>query len=133
MTNINDLASKTPASFGGGIPLPDPMNDAYGWTTAIDPTTGAAKWHVKMPTPMIAAVTPTAGGLLLTGDLDGSFLALDAKTGDVLFRYDTKGALAGGVITYRAGGKQLIAAATGNTSSVAWKVTGKPTLVVFGL
>jgi PQQ-dependent dehydrogenase (methanol/ethanol family) len=133
MTNINDLASKTPASFGGGIPLPDPMTGAYGWTTAIDPATGAAKWHVKMPTPMIAALTPTAGGLLLTGDLNGDFLALDAKTGATLFSYDTKGALAGGIITYRAGGKQLVAAATGNTSFVAWKVTGNPTLVVFGL
>ncbi len=86
-----------------------------------------------MPTPMIAALTPTAGGLVFTGNLNGDFLALDAGSGRVLYQYDTNGALAGGVITYRAGGKQYVAAATGNTSFVAWKVTGKPTLVVFGL
>jgi glucose dehydrogenase len=82
---------------------------------------------------MIAALTPTAGGLVFTGDLNGEFLALDAKTGDALYRYDTKGAMAGGIVTYRAGGKQYVAVASGNTSFVAWKITGKPTLVVFGL
>jgi len=121
------------SDFGGGIPLPDPMTKAAGWTTAIDPATGGVRWHIKMPTPMLAAVTPTAGGLLFTGNLNGEFLALDAASGGVLFRYDTRGALAGGIITYRAGGKQFVAAASGNTSFVAWKVTGKPTLVVFSL
>ncbi|MGC2634852.1 MAG: PQQ-binding-like beta-propeller repeat protein [Candidatus Cybelea sp.] len=134
MTNINQLANaKQVSSFGGGIPLPDPMDKAYGWTTAVDPATGNVKWHVKMATPMIAALTPTAGGLVFTGDLNGEFLALDATTGDVLYRYDTKGAMAGGIVTYRAGGKQYVAGASGNTSFVAWRVTGKPTLVVFGL
>lgn len=134
MTNINQLSNaKQVSSFGGGIPLPDPMANARGWSTAIDPATGTVKWHVKMPTPMIAALTPTAGGLVFTGNLNGDFLALDAGTGRVLYQYDTNGALAGGVITYRADGEQYVAAATGNTSFVAWKVTGKPTLVVFGL
>ncbi|MGA2759645.1 MAG: pyrrolo-quinoline quinone, partial [Candidatus Cybelea sp.] len=75
----------------------------------------------------------TAGGLPFTGDLNGSFLALDASSGQILYKYDTKNAVAGGVITYNAGGAQYVAAAVGNTSFLAWKVTGKPTLVVFGL
>ena len=87
MTNINQLSNaKQVSSFGGGIPLPDPMANARGWTTAVDPVTGAAKWHVKMPTPMIAALTPTAGGLVFTGNLNGEFLALDAGSGRVLSR-----------------------------------------------
>jgi PQQ-dependent dehydrogenase (methanol/ethanol family) len=121
------------ASFGGGIPIPDPMAKAYGWTTAIDPATGSTRWHLKMPTPMIAALTSTGGGLVFTGDLNGDLLALDATSGRILYRYDTKNALAGGIITYRAGGAQYVAAAGGNTSFVAWKVTGKPTLFIFGL
>ena len=48
-------------------------------------------------------------------------------------RYDTKNAIAGGIITYSAGGTQYVAAAAGNTSFFAWKVTGKPTLFIFGL
>lgn len=121
------------AAFGGGIPVPDPMAKAYGWTTAIDPATGSTRWHVKMATPMIAAVTPTAGGLVFTGDLNGDLLGLDATSGKILYRYDTNNAIAGGIITYRASGKQYVAAAAGNTSFVAWKVTGKPTLFVFAL
>lgn len=121
------------AAFGGGIPVPDPMTKAYGWMTAIDPTTGTARWHVKMATPMVAAVTPTAGRVVFTGDLNGNLLALEPTTGKVLYRYDTQNAIAGGIITYRAGGKQYVAAAAGNTSFVAWRVTGKPTLFIFGL
>lgn len=135
ITNITQgakIASGTVA-FGGGIPIPDPMTTAHGWTTAIDPATGNARWHVKMATPMLAAVTPTAGGLVFTGDLNGNLLALDATSGKILYRYDTKNAMAGGIITYRAGGRQYVATAAGNTSFVAWKVTGKPTLFIFSL
>jgi len=86
-----------------------------------------------MPTPMIAAVTPTGSDLLFTGDLNGILLALDARSGRPLYHYDTKNAIAGGIISYRAGGRQYVAVAAANTSFVAWKVTGKPTLFVFGL
>jgi alcohol dehydrogenase (cytochrome c) len=135
ITNINQAATvfSGASGFGGGIPIPDPMAQANGWTTAIDPTTGSVKWHIRMGTPMISAVTPTAGGLLFTGNLNGDFLALDATTGATLFKYDTKNAIAGGVITYRAGGAQYVAVAAGNTSFVAWTITGKPTLFIFGL
>lgn len=121
------------AAFGGGIPVPDQMTTAHGWTTAVDPSTGTTRWHIKMPTPMVAALTPTAGGVLLTGDLNGNLIALDAMSGKSLYRYDTKNAMAGGIITYLAGGKQYVAAAGGNTSFVAWRVTGKPTLFIFSL
>jgi alcohol dehydrogenase (cytochrome c) len=109
------------------------MTKAYGWTTAIDPATGNTRWHLRMATPMVAAVTPTAGGLVFTGDLNGNLFALDATNGKTLYRYDTKSAMAGGIITYRAGRTQYVAVAAGNTSFVAWKVTGKPTLFIFSL
>ena len=136
ITNIATGAAKAAsgaAAFGGGIPVPDPITKASGWTTAIDPLTGNVRWHVKMATPMVAALTPTAGGVVFTGDLDGDLLALDATSGKSLYQYDTKNAMAGGIITYRAGGTQYVAAAAGNTSFLAWKVTGKPTLFVFSL
>jgi alcohol dehydrogenase (cytochrome c) len=73
------------------------------------------------------------GGLVFTGDLNGNLLALDATSGKMLYRYNTKNAMAGGIITYRAEATQYVAATAGNTSFVAWKVTGKPTLFVFAL
>lgn len=136
ITNIATGVAKAEsgsAAFGGGIPVPDPMTRAFGWTTAVDPVTGSVRWRVKMPTPMIAALTPTAGGLVFTGDLNGDLLALDATSGKRLYRHNTANAIAGGIITYRAAGTQYVAVAAGNTSFVAWRVTGKPTLFIFGL
>ena len=69
----------------------------------IDPHTGRARWPARTPTPMIAAVTPTGSDLLFTGDLNGNLLELDARSGRPLYHYDTKNAIAGGIISYRAG------------------------------
>ena len=49
---------------------------------------------------MYAALTPTAGNVLFTGDLDGNFLVLDARNGKTLYSFNTGGPIAGGVVTY---------------------------------
>ena len=110
----------------------DPVDQWSGWTNAIDPRTGKMKWRFKSPTPMYAAVTPTAGGLLLTGDLNGDFVVLDAQTGAVLHRFNTGGPIAGGVITYEANGRQYVAVASGNSGG-SIPLAGASTIVIFGL
>jgi alcohol dehydrogenase (cytochrome c) len=60
-------------AFGGGVVDIDSIDKAHGWTIAIEPATGRMIWHIKMPTPMIAALTPTAGGVVFTYALDGYF------------------------------------------------------------
>ena len=62
---------------------------------------------------MLAAVTPTAGGIVFTGDLNGDVLALDVTNGSVLWRDGTGAALGGGVISYQTDGRQRIAVAAG--------------------
>jgi glucose dehydrogenase len=52
---------------------------------------------------MVAGLTPTAGGVVFTGTTEGDFLALDAKSGEVLYRFNTGGAIAGAPSTYLAG------------------------------
>ena len=54
---------------------------SQGWLTAVDAATGAVKWKYRSPRPMVAAVTTTAGNLLLTGELTGDFVAFDARSG----------------------------------------------------
>jgi len=84
-------------------------------------------------TDVVAGVTPTAGGLIFAGELNGDAIALDAKTGAVLWRQPTRNAIGGGVITYRAGGKQLLAVAAGFKSRV-WPVPAESNrIIVFGL
>jgi PQQ-dependent dehydrogenase (methanol/ethanol family) len=107
----------------------DPIARWKGWVTAIDAETGAVRWKVQTPKPMVAAITATAGGLVFTGDLDGQVLAYDATSGKMLWRKPAGGAIGGGVIAFEAGGKQRIAAAVGMNSPI-WPVNGGPARVV---
>jgi hypothetical protein len=77
--------------------------------------TGVWKWRLKPNYPIIAAWTPTAGGLLFFGDVGGNFHALDSSTGQKLWGQHLDGALGGGVITYMVDGAQKIAVAPGFT------------------
>ncbi len=118
--------------FAGTIKF-DPLEDAKGWLRAFDATTGAPTWTFQSDTPMVAGVTPTAGGLVFTGTLNGDFLAFDSVTGAIRYRFNTGGAIAGGVSSYAVDGKQYIAVASGNASKTIWKTKGAATLIVFGL
>jgi alcohol dehydrogenase (cytochrome c) len=108
----------------------DPIDQWAGWINAIDPATGKMAWRIKRPTPMYAAVTPTAGGVLFTGDLDGNFLTLDASNGNTLYSFNTGGPIAGGVITYEQGGKQYVAVASGSSGG-SIPLVGSATIVIF--
>src|ERR1700685_3462475 len=77
--------------------------------------------------------TPTAGGLTFTGDLAGNLLIFNSKTGDLVRKLQTGGALAGGMITYEIGGKQYLAFTAGNVSRTAWGALGLPSVVIMAL
>jgi outer membrane protein assembly factor BamB len=71
------------------------------------PTAASYAGSTARRCPSSPGVTPTAGGLVFAGELTGDAIALDAKTGAVLWRQPTRNAIGGGVITYRAGGKAV--------------------------
>ena len=128
----------TPQSKGhfmavGGIPVIDPPDKARGWLRAFDAATGEERWHYQADTPMLAGITPTAAGLLFTGTGAGEFLAFEATTGRQLYRFNTGGAVAGGVSTYLAGDRQYVAVASGNNSKSLWQTSGGAIVIVFGL
>lgn len=130
---LGPKATHTPgALYFGGIPVPDPIGQSKGWTHALDANSGEILWKIAQPTPMIAGVTPTAGGIVFTGDLLGYFLVLDAKTGKKLYRFQTGGPIAGGVVTYEVKGRQYVAVASGNVSLIPGNRPGNPSIVVFG-
>jgi glucose dehydrogenase len=120
--------------YEGGDFIIDPQGTAYGWTRGIEIPSGKERWAVRATTPMVAAVTATAGGLVLTGELSGDFKALDSKTGRELYRFNTGGAIAGGISVFAVNGKEYIAVVSGNASkSTIWGTTGAPTIFVFSL
>jgi alcohol dehydrogenase (cytochrome c) len=90
-----------------------------GWVYAADADTGVWKWRLKSNYPILSGMTPTAGGVVLFGDIGGNFYALDAANGQKLWGQELGGAIAGGVITYTVNGAQKVAVASGFTN-LAW-------------
>jgi alcohol dehydrogenase (cytochrome c) len=118
--------------YYGGAAAPDPKSEARGWLRAVDATTGKELWKRQWPTPLIAGVTVTAGGLLFSGDMNNDFFALDAKTGKTLYTFNTGASVGGGVISYEVDGKQYVATTSGSVSGF-FGGSGTAAVVVFAL
>jgi alcohol dehydrogenase (cytochrome c) len=92
----------------------------YGALRAIDPATGQRKWEFKLLTPSTTGLLSTASGLLFGGDAEGNLLALDSRTGKLLWRYQMGSPLHGtSPTTYMIDGRQHLLVPAG-TSLTAW-------------
>jgi alcohol dehydrogenase (cytochrome c) len=102
---------------GGGqaAPIGSPMTGTF---TAIDAKTNKIAWQHKTPYRVGGGggSTVTAGGLVLRGEPDGNFLALDAKTGQELFRFQTGFGADAPPVVYEVDGDEYITIATGGNS-----------------
>ncbi|HET9342365.1 MAG TPA: PQQ-binding-like beta-propeller repeat protein [Candidatus Eremiobacteraceae bacterium] len=120
--------------FLGGSAIPAPWQQAHGWVTAIDADSGKVVWKYHTPGPALAAVSPTAGGLTFTGDMAGNFYALESKTGRVIYRYKTAGAIAGGIVAYQENGHEYVVSTSGNVSRSVWPgASGGMRIYVFSI
>jgi alcohol dehydrogenase (cytochrome c) len=127
--------------FGGGghtplTPVPgapvvrigrtNPINNwtdavGHGAVIAIDPRTGQHKWKFDQFDVSDSGILTTGGDLLFTGGREGYFYALDARTGEVLWKASLGGQIVNGPITYMVDGRQYVSTISGNS------------LVTFGL
>jgi alcohol dehydrogenase (cytochrome c) len=122
--------------FGSETPLQEilePADRARGWLTAFDAENGRVRWKYHAPHPMLAAVTPTAGGVVFAADMSGQLYAMDASTGRILWQTNTGQSTGGGIITYRAGGRQLLGVASGMKSPIWPGGASQSRVVVLGL
>ncbi|HTV79716.1 MAG TPA: PQQ-binding-like beta-propeller repeat protein [Steroidobacteraceae bacterium] len=117
-------------NFGGSV---EPVGPTTGWITSIDSVTGAVRWKFHTDKPVVAGITPTAGGVTFAGDLGGDLYVFDSRTGAVLDKVQTRGSLAGGLVTYERGGRQYVAFADGNVSRNAFGALGLPSVVIMAL
>ena len=106
---------------------------ARGWIVSLDADIGAVRWKFETPGPMVSGIVPTAGGVIFAGDMKGNFFVLSSTDGRELYRSQTGGAMAGGVISYNRKGRQYVAAVAGNVSRLTFGVTGSPTLLIYAL
>jgi alcohol dehydrogenase (cytochrome c) len=120
--------------FGSAVgAIQEPPDTARGWITAFDADTGAVRWKFATPAPVVAGVTPTAGGLVFTADLTGRFRAFDAESGAVLYELDTGQSIGGGIVSYSAAGKQRIGVAAGMKSGIWPGAATESRIQVFAL
>lgn len=112
--------------YAGGWPqshVPDtrtPENvrtyeEGYGAVRAIDPLTGQRQWEFKMNDVTDAGVLSTASNLVFSGGREGYFFALDARSGELLWKATLGGVVASGPMTYSVNGRQYIAVAAGHS------------------
>ena len=86
---------------------------------ALDIDTGTIKWEIAQPGPLVlktwSGVIGTASGLIFYADPNGAFVAVDEKTGKMLWHYDTNVGMKGPPMTYAVDGKQYVAVTAGST------------------
>ena len=120
--------------FGSAIgEIQEPPATAKGWITAFDADTGEERWKFAAPAPVVAAVTPTAGGLVFTADLTGHVRVFDAENGTVLFELQTGQSIGGGIVSYSAGGSQKIGIASGMKAGIWPGAATESRILVLGL
>ncbi|MCY3731069.1 MAG: PQQ-dependent dehydrogenase, methanol/ethanol family [Rhodospirillaceae bacterium] len=85
-----------------------------GAVIAIDPTTGEHRWKFEMTDVTTSGILTTATDVLFTGGREGYFYALDAGTGEELWRTSLGGEIANGPMSYEVDGTQYVAVAAGN-------------------
>ena len=91
-----------------------------GSVIAVNPATGETKWRYEM-LERPAGLLATAGGLIFTGDSEGYLIALDARTGKVLWHFQTGADIKAPPVSYSFRGKQYIALAAG-PNMIAFKL-----------
>jgi len=101
-------------------PLPDDeavraaiRSASKGMLLAWDPVAQREVWRSDRRGPVNGGTLVTAGGLVFQGTGDGQFLALDAKTGKMVWSADNQAATLAGPITYSIAGAQYVAVTAG--------------------
>ncbi len=80
---------------------------------AWDPIKNKRVWRIKERFPAWSGALATAGDVVFYGTMDRWFKAVNAKTGELLWKFRTPSGVNGQPITYSTGGKQYVAVLTG--------------------
>ena len=80
---------------------------------AFDVVNRKILWRQTSPAPFWAGSVATSSGLVFTGDMRGYFMAFDARTGTLLWQFQTGSGIIGSPITYELDGTQYVAVPSG--------------------
>ena len=82
---------------------------------AIDPRTGERVWQFDFIDVTASGILTTTTDLLFTGSREGQFHALDARSGELLWRVSLGGEIANGPMSYAVDDRQYVAVAAGHS------------------
>jgi alcohol dehydrogenase (cytochrome c) len=90
-------------------------DEAYGVVRAYDPNTLERKWEYRMADITWGGVLTTASDLVFSGGKEGYFFALDARSGNLLWKAALGGQVNSGPMSYSVNGKQYVTVAAGSS------------------
>jgi alcohol dehydrogenase (cytochrome c) len=104
------------------IRLRGPINDwtddaGYGAVLAIDALTGEERWRFEMTDVIRSGILTTASDLLFAGARSGYFQALDARTGELLWKVNLGAQIVSGPMAYDVAGTQYVGIIAGHSLS----------------
>jgi alcohol dehydrogenase (cytochrome c) len=106
-----DASAHVKGSFNGGAP--GPVGTITSSISMLDPVSGEIRKRAEFPYPNSSGTLTTAGGLVFTGMLDGTIVALDDETLEELWRFNVGTGFNAAPMSYAVNGKQYIAIASG--------------------
>lgn len=117
------------------------VHDTRGSLSAVDPATGTVVQQISLPYANYSGLLSTAGGLIITGHLDGTMVAYDNETLQELWSMNLGTPFNAPPMTYSVNGKQYIAILAGIGSIAKGNLSGtevenintSSTLYVFSL
>jgi alcohol dehydrogenase (cytochrome c) len=104
------VRSATGAMLGGASKV---IERSESDIVVVDPLSGEVKQRVHKPYPNHSAALTTAGGLLFTGLIDGSFAAYDDTSLEQLWQINVGTGFNAPPMTFEVGGKQYVAISAG--------------------
>ncbi|HJS73280.1 MAG TPA: PQQ-dependent dehydrogenase, methanol/ethanol family [Vicinamibacteria bacterium] len=103
------------SSYYSGSTRTPPEDSPQKILRAIDVRTGSIAWELPQvgPADSWGGTLATAGGLVFFGEDSGSFTAVDAKRGEILWRFQTNQLWKASPMTYEFDSEQIVAVASG--------------------
>jgi len=98
-----------------------PSEKQWGRVAAVNIDTGKVVWKHDTEQPLIGGGLATAGGLYFFGEGNGSFNALDTKTGKKLWSFNCGAGANAMPVSYMVSGKQYIAMGCGGNTQLDFK------------
>lgn len=100
------------------VKLP-PGRTTYSHIDAWDPVSRKRVWSLPYRYVLLASMLATGGDLVFTGNPEGEFFALDARTGRKLWQFQTGAGHRGSAVAYLVNGREFIATPTGWQQALA--------------